>query len=47
MLLSKSTVCDSNVDSLLITRSRFVKEQEAEWLLSMIGKIPILGKILI
>ena len=36
MLLSKFTVCDGK-------KSRFIKEQEAEGLLSMIGKISILA----
>ena len=40
MLLSKCEVYDSK-------KLRFIKEQELEGLLSMIGKIPVLGKLLI
>ena len=45
MLLSKCTVCDSK-------KLRFIKEQEASWLLSNVGlktpwsKIPLIGDIL-
>ena len=44
MLLSKCAVYDSNVGSMSI-KSRFVKKQEVESLLSIIGKVAILGKI--
>ena len=40
MLLPKCAVSDG-------TKSRFITEQEAEWLISMIGKIPIFSKLLI
>ena len=39
MLLSYCVVCGSK-------KSKFVKEQEARGLLSMIGKIPLLGPTL-
>lgn len=40
MLLSKGVVCDSK-------KNRFSKEKDAERLLIMIGKIPILATLLI
>ena len=40
MLSSKCAVCDSK-------KSRFIKEQEAEGLLSMILNIPLIGPLLI
>ena len=40
MLSSKCAVCDSK-------KSRFIKEQEAEGLLSMIRNIPLIGPLLI
>ena len=40
MLSSKCAVCDSK-------KPRFIKEQEAEGLLSMIGNIPLIGPLLI
>ena len=40
MLSSKRELCDSK-------KFRFIKEEEAEGLLDMIGKIPILGQLLI
>ena len=39
MLLSKCTMCGSK-------NTRFIKEQEAKELLSTIGKIPMLGRLL-
>ena len=44
MLLLKCAVYDSNVGSMSI-KTRFVKKQEVESLLSIIGKVAILGKI--
>ena len=40
MLLSKCAVCSSE-------KSKFIKEQEGKALLSLTGKTPILGKLLI
>ena len=45
MILSKQTICDNK-------KSRFIKNQEAKWLLSSLGlgtplrKVPTLGHIL-